>query len=67
MVARGNHLAAWVNGYQTANFTDTRAPAQDAGKGSRIGKGPITLRARDMFFRKVRLAELRPGPDLGNR
>jgi hypothetical protein len=54
VVAHGNHLAVWVNGYQTADFTDTRPPSEDARK----GKGPIRLRGHDLLFRNVRIAEL---------
>ncbi|HEV3118417.1 MAG TPA: family 16 glycoside hydrolase, partial [Gemmataceae bacterium] len=58
----GNHLAVWVNGYQTADFTDTRAPNKSARKGSKVEKGPISLQGHDpttdLSFRNIRIAEL---------
>jgi len=63
-VARGNHLAVWVNGYQTADFTDTRPPDKNARKGSKTDKGLISLQGHDpstdLNFRNLRIAELAP-------
>jgi hypothetical protein len=62
VAAAGNHLAVWVNGYQTADFTDTRPPNENARKGSKVGKGPISLQGHDkttdLSFRNIRIAEL---------
>jgi hypothetical protein len=62
VVANGNHLAVWVNGYQTADFTDTRPPNKSARKGSKVEKGPISLQGHDpttdLSFRNIRIAEL---------
>jgi hypothetical protein len=62
VVANGNHLAVWVNGYQTADFTDTRKPDKSARKGSKVDKGPISLQGHDkttdLSFRNIRIADL---------
>jgi hypothetical protein len=62
VVANGNHLAVWVNGYQTADFTDTRPPNKSARNGSKVEKGPISLQGHDpttdLSFRNIRIAEL---------
>jgi hypothetical protein len=62
VVARGNHLAVWVNGYQTADFTDTRPADRDARKGTKTDKGPVSLQGHDpttdLSFRNIRIAEL---------
>jgi hypothetical protein len=58
VIARGNRLAAWVNGYQTADVTDDRP----AGKGGRRETGPIALRGTDLSFRNIRIAELPQAP-----
>jgi hypothetical protein len=62
VAAEGNHLAVWVNGYQTADFTDTRPANPSARKGTKTDKGPISLQGHDpttdLRFRKIRIAEL---------
>jgi Domain of Unknown Function (DUF1080) len=62
IAASGKHLAIWVNGYQTADFTDNRPPAKSARNGSKVDKGPISLQGHDkttdLSFRKIRIAEL---------
>src|SRR5262249_19249923 len=55
VVAHGNHIATWVNGYQTADFTDTRPADKNARKGSKTDKGPASLQGPA------------PTPDLGSR
>lgn len=44
-----NHFAVWVDGYQTANFTDTRPVAEDAnGKNAYVNTaGTINLQGHD--------------------
>jgi hypothetical protein len=58
VVARGNHVATWVNGYQTADFTDDRPGDK--------GKGPIGLQGldprTDLSFRNIRITELPKAP-----
>jgi hypothetical protein len=62
VVAHGNHLAVWVNGYQTADFTDNRKANPSARKGSKVDKGPISLQGHDkttnLSFRNIRIADL---------
>jgi len=65
IVANGNHLAVWVNGYQTADYTDNRPANKSARKGSKTDKGPISLQGHDpttdLSFRNIRIAELLRG------
>jgi hypothetical protein len=62
IIAQGKHLAVWVNGYQTADFTDPRPLNESARKGSKTDKGPISLQGHDpttdLLFRNIRIAEL---------
>jgi len=62
VVANGKHLAVWVNGYETADFTDDRPPNKSARNGSKVDKGPISLQGHDpttdLRFRNIRVAEL---------
>jgi hypothetical protein len=62
VVARGRHIAIWVNGYQTVDFTDARPPSDNARKGAKLTPGPISLQGHDpttnLSFRNIRLAEL---------
>jgi hypothetical protein len=63
IVAHGTHLASWVNGYQTADFTDTRPPDEtNARRGARVKPGVISLQGHDpttdLSFRNIRAAEL---------
>jgi hypothetical protein len=62
IAAEGNHLAVWVNGYQTADYTDTRPPDESARKGSKTDKGTLSLQGHDpttdLSFRNIRIAEL---------
>jgi len=45
--ARGPHLAVWVNGYQVADWTDTRAKHMNPRQGLRLEAGTIQLQAHD--------------------
>jgi hypothetical protein len=55
VVAHGRHIAIWVNGYQTVDFTDDR-------KGARTDAGPVSIQGHDpttdLSFRNIRVAEL---------
>ncbi|HEY1377883.1 MAG TPA: DUF1080 domain-containing protein [Gemmataceae bacterium] len=63
LVARGNHIATWVNGYQTVDWADTRPPNDNARNGSKLGPGPLSLQGHDpttnLSFRNLRVAELK--------
>jgi hypothetical protein len=62
IVAAGPHIATWVNGYQTTDWTDDRAPHENPRQGRRLEAGAIQLQAHDgetdVEFRSVRIAEL---------
>jgi hypothetical protein len=62
IVAHGTHLAVWVNGYQTADFTDKRKANENARNGAKTGKGAVSLQGHDpttdLRFRNIRIAEL---------
>ncbi|HOW70523.1 MAG TPA: DUF1080 domain-containing protein [Phycisphaerae bacterium] len=64
LIVAGPRSATWVNGYQTADFVDTKPPAESARNGSRLGKGCISLQGHDpttnLSFRNIRVAELPP-------
>ncbi len=56
VAAHGTHIAIWVNGYQTVDFTDER-------KGARTEPGPVSLQGHDpttdLSFRNIRVGELK--------
>lgn len=62
IVANGNHLAVWVNGYETAEFTDTRERGTNARTNQRLEAGTISLQGHDpttdLSFRRIRIAPL---------
>jgi hypothetical protein len=62
LVAHGNHVATWVNGYQTVDWTDTRPPNENPRNGSKTGPGHLSLQGHDpttdLSFRNLRIAEL---------
>jgi hypothetical protein len=62
ILAQGKHLAVWVNGYQTADFTDPRPLSNNARKGCKLEAGPISLQGHDpttdLLFRRLRIAEV---------
>ena len=61
VIAHGNHIATWVNGYQAADFTDTRKVGKNARRQCRLEGGVISLQGHDpttnLSFRHVRVAE----------
>jgi len=62
VIAHGNHMAVWVNGYQVSDFTDERPKSDNARQGAKLGKGPISLQGHDpttdLSFRNIRIADL---------
>ncbi|MBI2946043.1 MAG: DUF1080 domain-containing protein [Verrucomicrobia bacterium] len=62
IVAHGPHMAVWVNGIQVSDFTDTRAPNENARQGYRAQPGVLSLQGHDpttdLSFRKIRIAEM---------
>jgi enamine deaminase RidA (YjgF/YER057c/UK114 family) len=47
VIATGPHIATWVNGYQTASFTDDRPLHDNPREGQRLKAGAIQLQAHD--------------------
>ena len=64
LVADGPHMAAWVNGYQVSDWTDTRKPHENPRKGLRLEPGTLAIQGHDVTtdlrFRKIKIVEL-PG------
>ena len=62
LVADGPHMAAWVNGTQVSDWTDTRTPHENPRKGLRLEPGTIAIQGHDpttdLRFRKVRITEM---------
>jgi hypothetical protein len=62
LVTGGPHMAAWVNGYQVSDFTDTRKPHANPRNGLRTDAGTFILQAHDdttdFSFRDIRAVEL---------
>jgi Domain of Unknown Function (DUF1080) len=62
VVARGRHLATWVNGIQVVDWTDNRPLKDNARTGCRLEKGAISLQGHDpttdLSFRNIRIADL---------
>ncbi len=60
--ADGPHMAAWVNGIQVSDWTDTRKPDLNPRKGLRLEAGTIQLQGHDpttdFSFRNLRVAPL---------
>ena len=62
VAANGKHIATWVNGYQTIDWTDDRKESDNPRQGYRAAKGPISIQGHDpttdILFRNIRIAEL---------
>ncbi|MBX9792445.1 MAG: DUF1080 domain-containing protein [Pirellulales bacterium] len=62
VVAVGNHLATWVNGYPVCDWTDERPPSDNPREGLRLAPGTISLQGHDpttnLLFRRLEIAEL---------
>lgn len=62
VVADGNRIATWVNGYQTVDWADDRVADDNPRKGSKTGAGHISIQGHDpttdLLFRNIRIAEL---------
>jgi hypothetical protein len=58
--ASGNHFATWVNGYQTADWIDTREPHENPRKGRRDEGGHISLQGHDpttdLNYREIKIS-----------
>ncbi|MCG8585471.1 MAG: DUF1080 domain-containing protein [Pirellulales bacterium] len=64
IVANGKHFATWVDGYQTADWTDTRKADDNPRRGYRAAAGTLILQGHDAStdynFRDLRVAETPP-------
>jgi hypothetical protein len=64
LIVEGDHMAAWVNGYQVSDWSDPRAPQENARNGKRLAAGTIAIQGHDpttdLSFRKLRLGEIAP-------
>jgi hypothetical protein len=62
LIAGGPHMAAWVNGYQVTNWTDTRPPDPNPRKGMRLEAGTLMIQGHDsttdLSFRNLRASEM---------
>lgn len=62
VAAHGRHFATWVNGIQTADWTDNRPENENPRNDCRLKKGPISLQGHDpttdLSFRNIRIADL---------
>ncbi len=64
LIAQGDRIATWVNGYQVVNWQDTREPNENPRQGKRTAPGHISLQGHDpgtdLDFRAIRVQPLRP-------
>lgn len=64
LIVSGDHMAAWINGYQVSDWTDTRAAHENPREGLRLKAGTISIQGHDkttdLSFRKLRIAEVPP-------
>ncbi len=62
LAAGGLHMAAWVNGYQVSDFTDTRPENENPRQGSRTQPGTLAIQVHDghtdISLRSLRAVEL---------
>ncbi|MCA9061367.1 MAG: DUF1080 domain-containing protein, partial [Planctomycetaceae bacterium] len=62
LIAQGNQIATWVNGYQVVDWVDDRAPHENPREGLRLAAGRISLQAHDpttdLDFRQLRIHPL---------
>lgn len=62
VLAHGNHHAVWVNGFQTADFTDTKPINKSARAGRKDDAGPLSIQGHDpttdLSFKNIRIVGL---------
>ena len=65
LIAQGDRIATWVNGYQVVDWQDTREPDPNPRRGRRLEAGHFSLQGHDpttdLNFRNIRVVEL-PSP-----
>lgn len=63
VLAHGKHIATWVNGYQTVDWTDDRKENENPRNGYRAAAGHISIQGHDvttdLSFRNIRIVELK--------
>jgi len=63
LIADGPHMAAWVDGQQVSDWTDTREPHENPRKGLRVEPGTLAIQGHDpttdLRFRNLRVAEMK--------
>ena len=64
IAAQGPHIAVWVNGFPTTDWTDTRKPNPNPRQGLRVEPGHISLQGHDpttdLEFRNLRIKPWMP-------
>lgn len=65
VIARGGHLATWVDGHQVTDWVDDRPPDDNPRRGLRTEAGTIQLQAHDPQT-DVEFLSIKAG-DLGDR
>jgi Domain of Unknown Function (DUF1080) len=64
LVATGDHISVWVNGFQVTDWTDTRKPDANPRKGLRTEPGTFMIQGHDpttnISFRNLQVQELPP-------
>lgn len=65
LIAQGDRIATWVNGYQVVDWQDTRPDHENPRKGRRLQAGHISLQGHDpttsLDFRAIRIHPLPTG------
>lgn len=63
LLADGPHMAAWVDGHQVSDWTDTREPDPNPRRGLRLEPGTIMIQGHDpttdLDFRNIEIAPMR--------
>jgi len=63
VLANGDHISTWVNGYQTVDWTDDRPADPNPRKGLRKEAGHLSIQGHDpttdLSFRNLRIAEIK--------
>jgi hypothetical protein len=62
IVARGRHMAVWINGFPVSDFEDTNPEGADVRKQARLAAGTFSLQAHDpttnLDFKDIRVAAI---------
>jgi hypothetical protein len=64
LIARGPHIAVWIDGYQVTDWTDTRKPNPNPRNGLRLEAGHFSIQGHDpttdLSFKNIRVGEYPP-------